>query len=631
MNDYSEPQAATWKLDLGACVLDPDQVAFRVWAPFAKKVELITFDSATPEKSHKMELENESSDYYARTIDAKAGTRYFYFLDETRKRADPASRFQPEGVHGPSEVIDPSAFHWSDGTWSGIDIEDLMIYELHVGTYAEAGNFESVIPYINYLRNELGVTAIELMPVSQFPGDRNWGYDGVFMYSPQNTYGGPRGLKNLINSCHTGGLAVILDVVYNHIGPEGNYLQEFGPYFSHKYKTPWGPGLNYDDRGCDGVRKYIISNALYWIREFHLDGLRLDAVHSIFDFSPKSILQEIGEAVHKQEQVLHRKINVIAESDLNDTRITRSTDNCGYGLDSQWSDDFHHSVHAYLTSERFGYYQDFGSLEEIQKAMLEGFVYDGRFSSFRGRKHGESSVSLPGKKFVICLQNHDQVGNRPDGLRLSQMIGDLSMLKVAAALLVLSPYIPLFFMGEEYGESSPFYYFVSHTDPKLVEAVREGRRKEFESHNWSKFSYVDPQDRKTFEKSKLDHNLRTMEPNRELLSYYSELIRMRTSHAALKTLEKKNLDVRCFEKMNTLVIRRRAEQEDLRLVYVLGDQKSKLDGLFQKGVWRKIHDSVSLPSKYGSASSSAPEEISAGEKPVVFPPHSLTIYSCVSV
>ena len=626
----SEPDVRSnkeWCLDLGANVLDDRKTTkFTVWAPYVSHMDLATFNDDGSESLLQMEKNNDN--YFSQIAGVGNGTKYFYLLDHDKRRADPASKFQPDGVHGPSQVVDDSSFKWTDGNWRGVSIDDLIIYELHVGTYTQEGTFNSLTSYIDYLVQELGVTAIELMPVAEFPGARNWGYDGVFMFAPQNSYGGPESLKSLVNSCHNKRLAVILDVVYNHLGPEGNYLQDFGPYFSYKYRTPWGPSFNYDDRGCDDVRKYVISNALYWITNYHFDGLRLDAIHGIFDFSPKNILEDIKDAVQLQAKELRREITIIAESDLNDPRIIRSKKTYGYGLDAQWSDDFHHSVHAYLTGETFGYYQDFGSLEDIAKSLTDGFVYDGKYSVFRGKKHGKSSLDIPGKKLVVFLQNHDQVGNRPDGSRLRLLLKEKRLLKVTAGLLILSPYVPLLFMGEEFGEPAPFYYFINHTDPDLVKAVRDGRRKEFESNNWG-IQYIDPQDERTFAKSKINHSLRVSNYfNRELFDYYRELIRLRKTHPALSYLEKKNMGVSINTKEKTLLIRRRCDSEELLLVYNLGPDGSKISHTSEGEKWTKIHDSneSSFYSSDEKKSYYAPEVLSFLNRDFLFPPFTLAIY-----
>lgn len=627
-----------WHLDLGARVLEDKQTTkFTVWAPHVSDMNLVVLNGDNDKNNFRIfQMESAENDYFKRTVEVGEGTKYFYLLDRKKKRADPVSGFQPEGVHGPTQVVDDSSFIWSDSNWKGLPMEDLIIYEVHVGTFTNEGTFSSLTSYIEYLVSELGVTAIELMPIAQFPGSRNWGYDGVFMFAPQHSYGGPLGLKNLVNSCHRKGLAVILDVVYNHVGPEGNYLQDFGPYFSDKYHTPWGSAFNYDDRGCNEVREYVINNAMYWIMDYHFDGLRLDAIHGIFDFSPKHILEDIKDSVNNLAKGLGREVNIIAESDLNDPKIVQPKEKCGYGLDAQWSDDFHHSIHAYLTGERFGYYQDFGSLEDIAKSLSDGFDYDGRYSVFRGRRHGKPSTDVSKKKFVIFLQNHDQVGNRPDGSRLLLLLKDKRLLKIAVGLLILSPYIPLLFMGEEFGETAPFYYFVSHTDPELIKAVREGRKKEFEAHNWG-MEYVDPQIEETFVRSKINHSLRSSNNrSKELLSYYRQLLKLRKSHRALRNFEKSSISLSFDINEKVLLIRRRDEREELLVVSNLGPNKSEIDYVTDGINWSKILDSngfssaspTSCYSTFENETGSSPETLPLGsDQRILIPPFTLAVYN----
>ena len=519
----------TWQLQRGATVLPDGSVRFAVWAPRAQRVRVrLTSDG---EGEHEL-AGMEDGVFEAVVRDASVDSEYGFVLDDQDKLLpDPVSRFQPHGVHGPSRVVDPNAFQWTDDGWRGRAMRDLVIYELHVGTFTPEGTFEAIIPLLRGLRRELGVTAIEIMPVAQFPGSRNWGYDGVELYAVQNTYGGPNGLKQLVNAAHAEGLAVILDVVYNHVGPEGNYLPLYGPYFTEKYKTPWGPALNYDDADSDEVRRYVVENALYWVTEYHVDGLRLDAVHGIFDFSAKHLLQEIVEEVHDQADRLGRTVVVIGESDLNDPKLIRPIEQFGYGLDGQWSDDFHHAVHAALTEERLGYYADFGDVDQVADALREPFVYNGVHSPHRRRRHGGSSEGLPREKFVVAIQNHDQVGNRASGDRLTTTL-EADQLRLAAALLLLSPYVPLIFMGQEYGETNPFQYFVHHGDPELVEAVRAGRRKEFEAFGWGD-DVPDPQAEETFQRSKLDRR-RAAEPhNAGMFALYRDLLALRAEEPML--------------------------------------------------------------------------------------------------
>jgi maltooligosyltrehalose trehalohydrolase len=375
------------------------------------------------------------------------------------------------------------------------------------------------------------------MPVAQFSGARNWGYDGVFPFAVQNSYGGPLGLKRFVNACHEHGLAVVLDVVYNHIGPEGNHLAQFGPYFTDRYRTPWGQAINLDDALSDEVRHFFVSNAVEWIRDYHVDALRLDAVHAIFDNSALNFLEELGDAVHEQATALNRRIYVIAESALNDVRLIRPHELGGYGLDAQWNDDFHHALHTLLTKERAGCYVDFGNFQHIAHAFSEGFVYSGRYSVSRGRRHGNSSRVIPPAKFVVYAQNHDQIGNRMVGDRLGQICG-LDAYKLAAAVVLLSPFLPLLFMGDEYGETAPFQYFVSHSDPGLIDAVRRGRKEEFAAFNWIG-EPPDPQDEQTFNRSKLNHCLKKEGHHKILVEFHKELIHLRKRAAGIAPLEQR--------------------------------------------------------------------------------------------
>ncbi|RMH09788.1 MAG: malto-oligosyltrehalose trehalohydrolase [Nitrospirae bacterium] len=519
-----------WSLDLGSTFLPPASVRFRVWAPQARSVSvrLLAPHNLT------LPLNPQPFGYWEGTVSPlTSGARYYYVLNGDIERPDPVSRFQPDGVHGPSMVIDPTAFPWTDQNWTGLPPERMIIYELHTGTFTKEGTFTSIIPRLPYLRDRLGVTAIELMPVVQFPGTRNWGYDGTYLFAPHASYGGPDGLKRLVDACHVYGLAVILDVVYNHLGPEGNYLADFGPYFTNRYVTPWGPAINYDGPDSDQVRHFVISNALYWATEYHIDGLRLDAVHGIYDFSATHLLQELAEAVHRQAQRLGRTIAVIAESDLNDSRIILPVSKGGYGLDAQWSDDFHHALHGVLTGERNGYYADFGTLDHLATAIREGYVYTGQYSSYRRRRHGNTPRYCHPKQFVIFAQNHDQVGNRAKGERLTHLT-PVEALYVAAAAVLCSPNIPLLFMGEEYAEPAPFLYFIDHGDPALREAVRQGRRAEFSAFGWDEMP--DPAAEETYLQSKLHFDLAEMDDtshHQSLLRWYRTLIYLRKTLPAL--------------------------------------------------------------------------------------------------
>lgn len=508
---------------LGAHFRKEHGCEFRVWAPFAKRVEVLI---SSPE-TRPIEMERQERGYYHASIAGVGpGARYRFRLDSRSERPDPASRFQPAGVHEASEVVDPS-FAWRDDHWFGLPLRDYIIYELHVGTFTAEGSFDAVIPRLRDLK-ELGITAVELMPVAQFPGDRNWGYDGAYPFAVQNSYGGPAGLKRLIDAAHQAGLAVVLDVVYNHLGPEGNYLGEYGPYFTDRYRTPWGHALNFDGPGSDEVRHYFIENALYWQTQFHVDALRLDAVHAIVDNSSVTFLEELAKATRQQSDRLNRRFHLIAESDLNNPRMILPQALGGYGMDAQWNDDFHHCVHVLLTEESHGYYMDFGGIDLFSQVLREGFGYVNQYSPHRDRKHGRMPRWAEPTHFVVYSRNHDQVGNRAAGERLGQLIG-FEKLKLAAGTVLLSPFIPLLFMGEEYGEEAPFQYFTSHSDPELAEAVRRGRRAEFAAFH-AVGEVPDPQDPATFRRSKLNREL-SQKGSHAILNRFERHLDFRTDSA----------------------------------------------------------------------------------------------------
>jgi len=578
-----------WQLDLGARMIEADRVRFKVWAPFANivAVELVGQNrTAIP-------MQPASQGYFDVTVEGVGPrVRYRYLLDGKKARPDPASRYQPGGVHGPSAVVDPDSFVWTDIDWPGLPLKDLIIYELHIGTFTREGTFDSVIPHLSYLKETVGITAIELMPVAQFPGGRNWGYDGVYPYAVQSSYGGPDGLKRLVNACHAKGLAVILDAVYNHLGPEGNYLGEFGPYVTDRYKTPWGAAINYDGPDSDEVRHYVVSNALYWVTEYHIDALRLDAIHGIYDFSATHILKELSLAVHEQAARLNRQILVIAESDLNDARIIDATSCGGYGLDGQWSDDFHHALRVVLTGESRGYYEDFHGLKDLGTALRDGFVYSGQYSGHRRRRHGGSSKQVSPGQLVVFSQNHDQIGNRAVGDRLSMQL-PFDALKVAQALVLLSPNIPLLFMGEEYGETAPFQYFIEHGDPDLIEAVRQGRKREFAHFGWKAEDIPDPQNPATFERSRVNRD-RIDDRQAGLLRWTSALIHLRKTIQALGAGDGRQLHhkVWAFEREQVLALHRWSNSGDAALLLLGLNQSPVMLTLCEPvGTWQLRLDS----------------------------------------
>ncbi|MCG2682742.1 MAG: malto-oligosyltrehalose trehalohydrolase [Planctomycetales bacterium] len=492
-------------------LLQPDgSVVWRVWAPRSENVSLVAWpDDSRTETA----MTPEGFGYFTcRQSDVRAGLRYAFRLDDGREYPDPASRWQPDGVHQPSALWFPTEYKWGDGSWRGVPREELAVYELHVGAFTPEGTFAAIIPRLGQLA-ELGVTAIELMPVAQFPGERNWGYDGVHPFAAQNTYGGPPALQELIDAAHQAGLAVLLDVVYNHFGSEGNYLGLFGPYETDRYRTPWGKAVNFDGPESDPVRRFVIDNALFWVRDFHADGLRLDAVHAIHDFSARHILAELQSEVQAEAARAGRVVHVIAESDLNDVRLVVPPERGGHGLDAAWSDDFHHCVHALLTGERDGYYRDFGRPEQLAKAYNDVYVYDGCYSPFRQRRHGNRVGEADRTRFVVSVGNHDQVGNRALGERLTALLPPEAR-RLACGLLLVSPCVPLLWMGEEYGETRPFPFFSSFGDPQLVEAVRRGRREEFAALEFRWGTEIpDPQSPETFLAAKLQWDWSSPEPS----------------------------------------------------------------------------------------------------------------------
>jgi maltooligosyltrehalose trehalohydrolase len=546
-------------MDIGAHYLGRDKCRFIVWAPLARRIEL----KLSGQRDRYVDLSRDAYGYWHLTADGIApGSRYLYRVDEGQERPDPASFYQPDGVHQPSAVVDHTAFKWGDSGWQGIEPQRMIIYELHVGTFSPAGTFEGAAEYLDELQ-ELGVNTIEIMPVAQFPGQHNWGYDGVYLFAPQNSYGGPDGLKRLVDAAHRRGMAVLLDVVYNHFGPEGNYTAVFGPYTTPHYKTLWGDAVNFDNSWSYGVRDFFIANTLYWLDRFHFDGLRLDAVQGIEDMSAVHFLQELRDHVTNwSRSVSSWPRYLIAESDLNDSRVIRPAEQGGYGIDAQWSDDFHHPLHTVLTGEERGYYSDFVSFDDMRKAFARGVVYEGRFSWFRKRRHGNSFTGCRPDQFVVFSQNHDQIGNRMLGERLSSLL-TFEAGKLAAGAVILSPYIPLLFMGEEYAETAPFLYFIDHGDRDLVEAIRVGRKAEFESFQWDG-EPIDPQSRETFERCRLRREKKREGNHARMYDYYRALIRLRVNHPGLGaakdysdfTVEKENNSrcLRCYRSGGKVII-----------------------------------------------------------------------------
>jgi maltooligosyltrehalose trehalohydrolase len=527
---------------------------FRVWAPGRQRVEVVL--PGGPRVP--MQPSDSSGGYggwWACSVEqAGPGRDYAFSLDEGPPRPDPRSAFQPQGIHGPSRVVDHAAFAWGDAGWRGVPLAGSVLYECHVGTFSAEGTFDGAIKHLGHLA-DLGIDAIELMPVAEFSGDRGWGYDGVDLFAPHHAYGGPDALKRLIDAAHASGLGVVMDVVYNHLGPAGNYLPEFGPYFSAQHRTNWGEAVNFDGPGSDEVRRFVIDNALMWLRDYHCDGLRLDAVHAIVDHSATHILEELAVEVAALAAHAGRPLFLVAESDLNDPRFVRSRDAGGYGLRAAWADEWHHALHATLTGDTSGYYADFGPLPLLAKALRQAWVYDGTYSRYRQRVFGRPPAGLDGSQFVVATQNHDQVGNRAAGDRSSALMSD-GRLRVAAALLLTSPFVPLLFQGEEWGAATPFQYFTGHEDPGLGAAVSQGRRSEFSGFGWDPADVPDPQDPATFERSRLDWAEIHSERHAGLLAWYRRLIALRREIPALTDSRPGRTETDCDSGTGWLVVRR---------------------------------------------------------------------------
>jgi maltooligosyltrehalose trehalohydrolase len=565
-------------IPLGAHVIDGKRCEFRVWAPSHTLVEL---HIVAPNEQRIAMTRDAAGYHYAVVDDCGEGTRYTFVLDG-RERPDPASRLQPEGVHAPSEVV-ASDFEWHDAGWTGVALDDYVVYELHVGTFTEEGTFDAAITKLDDLK-ELGITAVELLPVAQFPGTRNWGYDGTYVGAAQASYGGPRALKRLVDACHQRGMALLLDVVYNHLGPEGNYLGEFGPYFTDRYRTPWGLALNFDGPRSDDVRWYFIHNALQWIDEFHIDGLRVDAVHAIIDHSAEPFLQDLCDAVHRRAAELGRRIYAIAESDLNDPRVITPKEELGLGFDTQWADDYHHSLHTLFTGEQDGYYEGFPpKVSNLARVLKSGYLYTGQHSSYRGRKYGRAPKTTEGAKFVISMQNHDQVGNRLMGERTAALLPP-EKARLAAAATILAPFLPMLFMGEEYGEKAPFQYFTSHSDPDLIEAVRAGRREEFDDFLWQGEA-PDPHDEETFRRSKLNWSLRSNAEHAAMWTLYRDLLALRRDTPALRTLDLSRVETHAEDEQRVLLVLR----DDVLVAFNFADEPRVVTLPFE-GAWRTLFE-----------------------------------------
>jgi maltooligosyltrehalose trehalohydrolase len=557
---------------------------FTVWSPEKDTMQLIIDGRAA------VSMQKDDEGYFTADLDDIApGTRYRFAPGGGECYPDPTSHCQPDGVHGASAVVDQRAYQWKDIEWKGLPLKELIFYEIHTGTFTPEGTFEGIISKLDYLAG-LGINAIELMPVSQFPGGRNWGYDMVFPYAVQDSYGGPDGLKALVDAAHAKGIAVFLDVIFNHIGPEGNYLPQFGPYFTDQYATPWGNAINLDGEWSDGVRAYFCNAVLHWYENYHVDGLRVDAVHMMFDNGAVHFWELVSGELNELRQRIGRNFYLIAESDLNSPRVVKSPENGGWDFDVQWLDDFHHALYVLLDPGGRDRYEDFGSIRQWGKAYTDGFVHSGEYVVFRKRRHGASSSGIPGEKFVVFNQNHDQVGNRVGGERLSMLV-NFERQKLAAAAILLAPYLPMLFMGEEFGAKTPFFYFVSHSDEELIRKVVEGRRKEFENYKWEQ-DPPNPQHEDTFAQSKLDWSQPSDGQHAAMLRWHRQLIALRKSHPALGHFAKNDVNVNIVNDTCLVLHRRSADQrEELACVFNLGGEAAEVSLPGNGGAWVKILDS----------------------------------------
>ncbi|AFZ19461.1 malto-oligosyltrehalose trehalohydrolase [Allocoleopsis franciscana] len=603
-------------MKIGADYLGDGRCEFTVWAPAHEEVAV---QIVSPVQRLLPMQKDEWGYFKVLAENIEPGTLYCYKLGAEADRPDPASHSQPKDVHGPSSVVDHTQMNWNDADWSGIPLEEMIIYELHVGTFTPEGTFEAIIPRLREL-HEFGVNAIELMPIGQFPGNRNWGYDGVFPFAPQHSYGGSEGLKKLVDAAHQQGISIILDVIYNHFGPEGNYFSDYAPYFTNHYQTAWGNALNFDGEYSYGVRNYFIENALYWFNNYHIDALRLDASDHLYDIGVKHFLQELAENVDALSKKQGQKFYLTAENDLSDTKIIRPIESGGYGIDAQWNDAFHHCLHSLLTGEESGYYEDYGTCEQMAKAFKQGFVYSGQYSPFRKKFHGSDSSAIPGHQFVVFTQNHDQVGNRALGERLTHLVS-FKGLKLAAGVLMLAPNIPLIFMGEEYAEDAPFLYFVSHTDQKLVEVVREGRKKDFAAFH-IEGEFIDPFSTETFQQCQLNWDKRQEGKHKVMREFYQHLIQLRRTLPALKQLDKENLEASAVEEDKLLFLRRGSSGD--QIFCIMNFNKNKVTCKPSPGgIWRKILDSSD--EQWMGSGSTLPEKL-IREQEVTIRPQSFALY-----
>ena len=524
---------------------------FKVWAPFRKQMAVEVAGERHPMRGPDKE------GMWRADVDAGPGTDYAFLIDnDPTPYPDPRGTRMASDVHGPSRIYDQKAFEWHDQHWQGSPLSGAVIYEMHVGTFTDGGTFDSAIERLDYLR-ELGITHVEPLPIATFPGDFGWGYDGVGLFAVQEAYGGPDGLKRFVDACHARMIAVVLDVVYNHFGPVGNYTGKFGPYLTTSHRTPWGDAVNFEEGGSDEVRRYFVDNAKMWLRDFHVDGLRLDAVHEFNDRSAVHFMEQLSAEVEVLSATLGRRLVLIAESDLNDPKLVRPREAGGYGMDAQWSDDFHHALFTVLHKGEsgLGYYDDFGSLADLAKSLTRIFVYDGCFSKYRMRRHGRPVDKLSAHHFLGYIQNHDQIGNRAVGDRIEHIVG-LPPAKVAAGLVLTAPFVPMLFQGEEFAASTPFQYFAHHNDPEMAKAVSEGRKRDFAAFGWKSEEIPDPESPETFQRSKLNWSEVHEGQHAEMLDWTKKLIRLRRSSPSLNDGDTGHLSVRFDEAKRWLSLQR---------------------------------------------------------------------------
>ncbi len=568
-------------MHVGAIYHQPN-CEFTVWAPNATNVKLALEDG-----KQLVDMTSLGNGYWATQLKVEPKLEYMFKLDSNPSKPDPASHFQPKGVFGPSKVVDHEKYVWKDNSWRGLEFKDLVFYEVHVGTFTPQGTLNAMKERIAELA-DFGVTAVELMPVTQFSGNRGWGYDGVFPFALQNTYGEPDDLKALVDECHKHHLAVFLDFVYNHIGPEGNILEDYAPYFTNKRMTTWGPTLNIDSSNGSGVRNYFLENTLHWFRDYHIDGIRLDAILWIVDNSPKHFLAELNQAVKKYSQETGRQMYMIAETGYNEPTVLTSSEAGGYGFDAQWLDDYHHALFSALTGENRSYYVDFTKIEHLADALTDAYVYVKKPPEFRRRKPEESFRQIPASKLVVFSQNHDQIGNRLQGDRLTAISG-LEAAKVAAGLVLLSPYIPLIFMGEEYGETTPFLFFTNYQDKGLGEAIREGRKKEFTDFHWTG-NVPDPQNIECFTKSKIKWEKRSQGVNSKIAEYYKALISLRKNVPVFQVDKDRKIKTVNIQG-NVLLVEKQKNTSKAHIIANLGKETQTLQIQFEANS-QKVLDST---------------------------------------